>query len=44
MITRLGRIIKQYRKEKGYTQFEMAEKIGVSEFYKQEAENPVEKH
>lgn len=33
MITRLGKIIKQYRKEKGYTQFEMAEKIGVSEFY-----------
>lgn len=24
---------KKYRKEKGYTQFELAEKIGVSEFY-----------
>lgn len=33
MISRLGIIIKNYRKEKGYTQFEMAEKIGVSEFY-----------
>lgn len=33
MTSRLGKIIKQYRKEKGYTQFEMAEKIGVSEFY-----------
>lgn len=33
MISRLGKIIKNYRKEKGYTQFEMAEKIGVSEFY-----------
>lgn len=33
MISKLGIIIKNYRKEKGYTQFEMAEKIGVSEFY-----------
>ena len=33
MISDLGKIIKDYRKEKGYTQFEMAEKIGVSEFY-----------
>ena len=33
MTSRLGKIIKQYRKEKGYTQFEMAEKIGISEFY-----------
>ena len=33
MISKLGTIIKKYRKEKGYTQFQMAEKIGVSEFY-----------
>lgn len=33
MISDLGKIIKDYRKKKGYTQFEMAEKIGVSEFY-----------
>lgn len=33
MISKLGIIIKKYRKEKGYTQFQMAEKIGVSEFY-----------
>lgn len=33
MTSRIGKIIKKYRKEKGYTQFKMAEKIGVSEFY-----------
>lgn len=33
MTSRIGKIIKKYRKEKGYTQFQMAEKIGVSEFY-----------
>ena len=33
MASRIGKIIKKYRKEKGYTQFKMAEKIGVSEFY-----------
>lgn len=33
MTSRIGKIIKTYRKEKGYTQFQMAEKIGVSEFY-----------
>lgn len=33
MISDLGKIIKDYRKSNGYTQFEMAEKIGVSEFY-----------
>ena len=33
MTSKLGKIIKKYRKEKGYTQFQMAEKIGVSEFY-----------
>lgn len=32
MITRLGKIIKQYRKEKGYTQFEMAEKLVLVSF------------
>ena len=33
MTSKLGKILKKYRKEKGYTQFELAEKIGVSEFY-----------
>lgn len=33
MVSRVGMVIKNYRKEKGYTQFQMAEKIGVSEFY-----------
>lgn len=33
MTSRIGKIIKTYRKKKGYTQFQMAEKIGVSEFY-----------
>ncbi len=33
MTSRIGKIIKKYRKEKGYTQFQLAEKIGVSEFY-----------
>lgn len=33
MVSRVGMVIKKYRKEKGYTQFQMAEKIGVSEFY-----------
>ena len=27
MASRIGKIIKKYRKEKGYTQFKMAEKI-----------------
>lgn len=33
MTSQIGKIIKKYRKEKGYTQFQMAERIGVSEFY-----------
>lgn len=33
MTSQIGKIIKNYRKEKGYTQFQMAERIGVSEFY-----------
>lgn len=33
MASQIGKIIKKYRKEKGFTQFQMAEKIGVSEFY-----------
>lgn len=33
MTSKLGKILKKNRKEKGYTQFELAEKIGVSEFY-----------
>lgn len=33
MILSMGKIIKQYRKDNDLTQFELAEKIGVSEFY-----------
>lgn len=33
MTSQIGKIIKKYRKENGYTQFQLAEKIGVSEFY-----------
>lgn len=33
MTSQIGKIIKKYRKDNGYTQFQLAEKIGVSEFY-----------
>lgn len=33
MILSIGKIIKQYRKNMGLTQFALAERIGVSEFY-----------
>ena len=33
MTSRLGKRIKQYREKVGLTQFQLAEKIGVSEFY-----------
>ena len=33
MISNIGKIIKQYRKNNKLTQFELAERIGVSEFY-----------
>lgn len=33
MSSRVGKIIKDYRKKNGLTQFQLAERIGVSEFY-----------
>ena len=33
MTSQIGKIIKKYRKDNGYTQFQLAEKLGVSEFY-----------
>lgn len=33
MSSRIGRIIKKYRKENDITQFELAERINLSEFY-----------
>lgn len=33
IISRIGKIIKEYRKKNGLTQFQLAERIEVSEFY-----------
>ena len=33
IISRIGKIIKEYRKENNLTQFQLAERIDVSEFY-----------
>lgn len=33
MSSRIGKFIKEYRKEKNLTQFQLAEKLGLSEFY-----------
>ena len=33
MSSRIGKIIKEYRKKNKLTQFQLAERIGVSEFY-----------
>ena len=33
MLSRIGKILKKYRKDNKLTQFQLAERIGVSEFY-----------
>lgn len=33
MASKVGEIIRDYRKKMGYTQFQFAERVGISEFY-----------